>query len=103
MAVLRELRPAESWSERDWPEREGAIWGAGSGLGEGSGVAALVGVGVEDDPGDSDEGSSMGGNGRVERSGRGLKVDATDGGVEEALCCEGGHSVRGGRLGIFSL
>ena len=60
-----------------------------------------MGVAVEDDAGDSDEGSSMGGNGRA-MSGRGLKEDGTEGGVEDALW-DGGHSARGGRLGIFSL
>lgn len=102
--VLRELRPAESGSGRD---RRGS---AGSSLlrmlamssvcsGGGNGDTAM-GVGVAEEWTDSeDDGSSMGGNGRTDKSGRGL--ESTVLGVEVARC--GGHSGRAGRGGIFSL
>ena len=68
--------------------------------GGGKGEVAAAGVGVVEDAGElDDEGSSMGGRGRKEMSGRGLNVAKEVGvGVER-----GGHSWRGGSWGTFSL
>lgn len=112
-AVLRELRPVESCSGRDL----GAAWCAseGGGMGEITGTSSLVSggggrldtgtTGVEsvEEIGDAGNGSSIGGNGRAEISGRGLKVEM-EVGVDVARCGGGGggHSGRAGNWGIFS-
>ena len=111
-AVLRELRPAESVEPSarvDWCASE-----AGADVDEGSAAAgrfslvsvagsdgfAAIGVVVREDSVD-DDGSPIGGRGRIESSGSGL-YELTELGVDVTRCVVGGHSGRGGSWGIFS-
>ena len=106
LAVLRELRPVDSDEPSGRRADESSDGGAGSGAGgfslvstAGSEGFGATGVVVRDDSVE-DEGSPMGGNGRAERSGRGL-YEWTELGVDVARW--GGQSGRGGSWGIFSL
>ena len=66
----------------------------------GSDGFAAIGVVVREDSVD-DDGSPIGGRGRIESSGSGL-YELTELGVDVTRCVVGGHSGRGGSWGIFS-